>query len=154
MYYCRRAGTLVDLSSDSNKSCFTNSNKTVCGAWRYFEGAWVPAPTVCESPEFFPIEGELYTYSALTYNSFLLVPNDSNSASGLGITLASLPDNKLFYNQKTEYAGLPVNMKIFINGTQKATVVITTAFLGDSFKFVDNDIEYEGVFTANGRVNF
>lgn len=161
MYNCKRKNKFFDLSNDLNKSCSSNSIRSTCGAWRFLDGAWVPAPAVCKSSKLFNIKEQQESYSSkndTTINNdvSLTIPEGDNHATEAGVTFSSNLGNKLSFSSRADYSGTPVNMKILIEGVQKGLVTFTTAFLGDSFVFFDetSGLEYQGIFTASGSVEF
>lgn len=155
MYSCKRNNKVYDLANDQNKKCSVNSIRSTCGAWRYFDGAWVPAPTVCKS-NLFAIKEQQENYSSeksISVNfSVLEITDQENHATDQGITFASFTGNTFSYRPIADYSGTPVNMKIFVGSEQRALVTFTTSFLGQDFEFVDSGVEYKGVFTGIGSV--
>jgi len=154
MYNCKRNEKIYDLANDENKKCSVNSIRSTCGAWRYLDGAWVPAPAVCKSNHLFLIKEETQTYSSeksISVNfSVLEITDQENHITGDGVTFSSFSGNTLSYRAIADYSGTPINMKIFVGSEQRALITFTTSFLGQEFEFVDNGVEHKGVFTGSG----
>lgn len=87
----------------------------------------------------------------------ITVESGSNVVSGLGMTLVSSTNNKLYYDVLADYDGLPSQMGIFVSGIQVASVTFNSPYNTRPFVFErnvgGNTTKYCGNFTA-GNVNF
>jgi len=73
--------------------------------------------------------------SAVPSDSLLAIQNGTNKANGLGVTLDSTVNAKLYYNTPTNFDGLPANMKLYVSGVQVASVTFTSPYAGRPFVF-------------------
>lgn len=80
----------------------------------------------------------------------ITVPAGSNIAYGPGgITLQSYPGNSLRYtNFSGPEFGLPLPMRIYVNGIYTALVAFIGTHTGRFFTFVDSEKVYTGIFPA------
>lgn len=78
-------------------------------------------------------------------------------SNGAGITFASSPGNKFYYDSLSNYDGLPDTMRIYVSGTEVAVVTWNQPFAGTPFVLELFSEGSSNVYCGNivsGEINF
>ena len=85
----------------------------------------------------------------------ITVPTGTNTISGFGMTLIAATGSSLVYPTISNYDAPPLNMRIYIGGTQFAMVTLNSPYIGLPFTFTTSaGSSYSGVFNSSGRIDF
>jgi hypothetical protein len=85
----------------------------------------------------------------------ITVPTGTNTISGFGMTLIAATGSSLIYPTISNYDAPPLNMRIYIGGTQFAMVTLNSPYIGLPFTFTTSaGSSYSGVFSSSGRIDF
>jgi len=99
-------------------------------------------------------QGSYLPQEPVVYDTTITVLSGKTTVNGKGITLVSTSGSSLSYNTM-DLVGLPLNVKLFVSNTQVALVTIMTYYVGQGFRFkMHNGQSYQGIFEADGRVDF
>jgi hypothetical protein len=71
------------------------------------------------------------------------------------MTLIAATGSSLVYPTISNYDAPPLNMRIYIGGTQFAMVTLNSPYIGLPFTFTTSaGSSYSGVFDSSGRIDF